>query len=839
MTLEDTLKEKQAQEEINTIVKDKMQSLKEEADQLQFIANLNKIRFEQEQAALINKIKLLNQIKELSTDDKVQLESSQAELAKIRVLEENRSKTAAKRVSDTEKEQKRVQQIKDLYFGLVKADEKRLGFGGKFKTQLEDIKKISQTISKEDARATLAAKLTESAAAMTAIAIQQAMAFNSLTADLNRATNTSGKYNDAIVNVAMSNSRFGITAADAQKATEALHNEFADFSSLSEQVETNLIQTTSQLEKAGISASTTAKFLDTASKSMGMGAEQAIKYEKELFAFAHANQISTKAINDGLSSTMPRLAAFGKQGPAIFKEMAFRSKALGVEMSKLLDVTEKFTTFEGAAEAAGELNSVLGGNYIDSLGLLKAASEDPIKAQDMLRDALQKTGKSFDQLSGQQRRMFAEMLGTDLDTAASFFKKTSLEAKEAADAEKTFNDAISSFVSIGDKFKTLLGKMAPVFQALASVIGFVADKLTILLDYPVVAWGIAVIGIILTLIGTVLLVGTAIAGFFLTMAAQAATVASALGISFFGIGASAVGAGSAIAVGGAEAAAGGAGFAAAGVETATGSAMAAGGLVAFTAAVTPLIPALLPLAGVLMALAAAFLAVSLPIALILLGVIGIVVAIAYLFKVLIDGGTASLTAAIAFGILAGSLYILAGALGTLGTVGSIGLAVLLALAGIMLVFGASFLLVGMGMQMAKEGFDAISDFEITKLENIRNIMSQMAEYMERVASATAAFSSAMINPLMMPIMAAAIAAPVATGLTDNMSSVTSAAAQAGSAEKPINVNLTIEMPITLDGKELDRKILNKIVQTTSNPNASNGSKSFGKTSDLNTKDRIT
>jgi len=839
MTLEDTLKEKQAQEEIARIVKEKQESLKEETEQAQFIANLNKIRFEQEESALLNKIKLLNQIKELTTDDKIQLESSLAELAKIRVQEENRIKSSVKMNELRQKEEKRVQQIKDLYFGLVKADEKRLGFGAKFKAQLEDIEKISKTISKEDARATLAAKLTEAGLLMLTVAFKQGKSFNNLTAELNKATNTSDKYNDAVRDIAMTNARLGVSAADAIRAITSLHNEFSEFSGMSKEVQTDLANTATKLEKAGIAADTTAKFLNMASKSMGMGAQEAAKYEKELVAFAHVNGISTKAINDGLASTMPRLAAFGKQGPAIFKDMAFRSKALGIEMDKLLDITERFTTFEGAAEAAGELNSVLGGNYVDSLGLLKAASEDPIKAQDMLRDALQKTGKSFDQLSGQQRRMFADILGTDINSAGAFFKKTSLEAKQAADAEKTFNDAVASFTPIGDKLTAILAKMAPVFQFVSAVIGTVVDVIADLLDYPIIAWGVGLVGIFLTIVGAVSSAGAVIGGFLLTMAAQAATVASALGISFGGIGASAAAAGTAIAAAGAEAELGGAGFAAAGAETEVGAAEAAAGLVGFTAAVTPLIPALLPIAAVLLALAAAFLAVSLPIALILAGVIGIVLAIGYLFKILIDGGTASLTAAVAFGILAASLYGLATALGTLGTIGSAGLFVLEALAGVMLLFGMSFLLVGQGIQMAKEGFDAITNFEITKLENIRNIMSQMADYMERVATAAAAFSLVMMNPLMMPIVAAAVAVPTASTLTNNISSATKTASEAGSSEKPINVNLTVEMPITLDGKELDRKIVNKIVHVSNNPNASNGSRAFGKTTDLKSKDDIT
>lgn len=818
MAIEDTLKQKQTEEEINKLIEERKASLKDEADQIQFQIELNKMKAEQEEKALQNQITLLQKKKELADEEKIQLADAQSALIKLRIEQDNRVKNAKKTLEGVEQENKKVKDLKALYFGIGENDKKRVGYTEKFKNNLNDVLKVSKSITKEEAINSLTKKLEEASLGAIAFLEKGVMSFNQTTAELNKLTNTSGKYNNAVRDITMTNARFGITSADAARAISSLHSEFSDFSNLSEQTQTNLAETTAQLDKAGISADTTARFMNTATKSMGMSAEQTAKFSKELVAFAHVNGISTKAINDGLSSVMPRLTAFGAKGPAIFKDMAFRSKELGIEMGKLLDITEQFTTFEGAAEAAGNLNSVLGGNYIDTLELLRASSEDPVKAQDMLRDSLQKTGKSFDQLSGQQRRMFASMLGMDLNTAGAFFKKTSLEAKQAADAEKTFNDAVASFIPIGEKLTLIGAKMAPVFQLVASVLGWVADAIVYILDNEIAAWLIGIIGGF-TLLGTAIFgVVIAFSIFAITILAQLSTIYTAFTGSAISAGASAAAAGTAIAAAGAEAAVGGAGFTAAGAEVAAGSTAAAGGIAGFVTIVTPFLPFLGAIALTILAIGAAFLMTGIGIAMVFVGIgvgIGLIVlAFAQLIDVLIKGGTNSLIAAAAFIVLSASLFILAKALAALGMVGSIGVAVLGALSLVMLVFGASFLMVGQGMEMAKEGFDAITNFEITKLENIRNIMKEMADHMQRMTNSATAFSLLMSNPLMLPVMTVLAAtkqtAEPATAAFGAASSSAAAIVAGNSGTKEIKI--VIDSPIMLDKNKVGQFVYKTVKQ---------------------------
>jgi hypothetical protein len=409
--------------------------------------------------------------------------------------------------------------------------------------------------------------------------------------------------------------------------------------------------------------------------------------------------------------------------------------------------------------------------------------------------------------------MFAEMLGTDLDTASSFFKKTSVEAKEAAKNEKEFNDAIASFASIGEKLTAVGAKLAPIFEFVATVVGGFVDIIVFLMDLPVIGFfmmaGAVILGLgtafgaislaVITFLGHMSLMLTAISG-----PTGALTMLSGTAVS------------TAATVGTAGTVIGGAGveIGAGGTAMAAGSTAAAGGFAGFIATLTPLLPFMAPIAAAIWAIAGAFIAAGLAVALILLGIIGVVLAITNLIKVLIDGGTASLTAAAAFLVISASIYVLAGALGALGTIGSIGVGVLAALSLVLLVIGASFLMVGEGMKNAEQGIKALNDFKISNLEKIRDVLSVMADHMQRLSSAALIFSTAMMNPMIMPLIAIAAATPAKTQ--------TAAISTAGSAsttlqkEQTITANLNIEVPVTFQGKELDRHIIKKVVQLNSN-----------------------
>ena len=138
-------------------------------------------------------------------------------------------------------------------------------------------------------------------------------------------------------------------------------------------------------------------------------------------------------------------------------------------MQKLLTMTDKFDTFEGAAAQAGKLNAALGTNAVNAMDLLMET--DPAARFEQIRDSILDSGLSFDTMSYYQRKFFAETLGLkdagelaavmrgDMDSLGAGVASTAQEYEEMASRAK-------DVASIKEKVLALLMRMIPVFMPL-------------------------------------------------------------------------------------------------------------------------------------------------------------------------------------------------------------------------------------------------------------------------------------------------------------------------------------------------------------------------------------
>ena len=119
-------------------------------------------------------------------------------------------------------------------------------------------------------------------------------------------------------------------------------------------------------------------------------------------ATAQALGLAPAQLSAQFAQMGPQLAKFGLEGGKTFKELARLSKITGMEMGKILAVTNKFDTFEGAATQAGQLNAALGGNFVNAMDLMMAT--DPAERFNMIRDSILDTGLTFDTMSYYQKQ---------------------------------------------------------------------------------------------------------------------------------------------------------------------------------------------------------------------------------------------------------------------------------------------------------------------------------------------------------------------------------------------------------------------------------------------------
>ena len=332
---------------------------------------------------------------------------------------------------------------------------------------------ITNILSPMNIMASLGSKIFESTVGM-------AIAQDSALANLNKSVGAMGQFNDAANEAFLASREFGVGYAEAAGAVQALHSSMADFTELSETAQKELTNFTAQMSQLGIESSTTAASLNIATKSLGLGVGEAQNMQKELFATAQAIGVAPKQLAEGFVSASPQLAAHGDKMIEVFKEMAGAAKATGIEMSALLQIAGQFDTFEGAAQAAGNLNAILGGDLLNSVELLAASEEERIR---MLIQSIQLSGKIWESMNKFERQAIASAAGiTDMNIANQMFNQSLsaydsqvTKSKQSAISQKKMNEAMKEFADIGQKVKAAVMSLAVSIRPLIELMRLVLE----------------------------------------------------------------------------------------------------------------------------------------------------------------------------------------------------------------------------------------------------------------------------------------------------------------------------------------------------------------------------
>jgi hypothetical protein len=215
---------------------------------------------------------------------------------------------------------------------------------------------------------------------------------------------------DQIKSLYQEMNQYGASVEDVTKAYGELATGFTDFTMIAGTQQKAIAETATTLERAyGIANGDFASGMQNATKMMGMTAGQAEGYQRELAATAEALGVPPAQLAAQFASMGPQFSKFGNQAGKAFKDLARISKITGMELEKVLAITNKFDTFEGAAEQAGQLNAALGGNFVNAMDLMMAT--DPAERFGMIRDAITSTGLSFDDMSYYQKQFYTNSLG--------------------------------------------------------------------------------------------------------------------------------------------------------------------------------------------------------------------------------------------------------------------------------------------------------------------------------------------------------------------------------------------------------------------------------------------
>ena len=257
----------------------------------------------------------------------------------------------------------------------------------------------------------------------------------------------------------------GISAQDAGKAFGGLYNSFVDFTEIGGAARADISRTVALLQEIGVSADTSGKILDTAMRSLGLHAKAAEKMLLEISSIAKATRQPFTKVAQDFATVAPKLTKYGDQMMKVFEGLEEQSKRTGLEMSKLIGVTEQFDTFEGAGRAVGRLNAILGGPYLNAIDMLNATDEERIE---ILQRLTEQSGIQFDELNRYEQMNIAKAMGTDVDTARRMFGASTAEFERQQMAQKELANMARESQTLIDQlkfaFQSALVGMRPIIE---------------------------------------------------------------------------------------------------------------------------------------------------------------------------------------------------------------------------------------------------------------------------------------------------------------------------------------------------------------------------------------
>lgn len=346
---------------------------------------------------------------------------------------------------------------------------------------------------------------------------------------------TTGQINLMTADMGRGLESYGLGYGDMAASMGTLYTSMSGFSTLNKDVQKDLAGSAARMNNLGVSVETTGKIFNDLTKSLKMSSGDAMKTSELIARTAIGIGVAPAKMAADFGASMSKLSVYGKQGIDVFIALERQSKALGVEMTSLLGIVgEQFDTFEGAAGAAGKLNAILGGDYLNSVEMLNATESERVE---MLRNSISMSGKNFDSMDKFEKKAIAASLGiSDLNEAQKMLgtisAKDSIEMQKQAASQEELETAQKASADTMKQLSLIMNELLVIAKPFADILKTVVTGFLELPDSAKTV--IFIIGAMITSFG---------------LLAKVVSTVKALGLAFTTAGAE-------VAVGGAEASVG-------------------------------------------------------------------------------------------------------------------------------------------------------------------------------------------------------------------------------------------------------------------------------------------
>ena len=344
------------------------------------------------------------------------------------------------------------------------------------------------------------------------------------------------------------------TRDEMAKTYQELFQNSAALREASEKDQESMTDMAKTLERRlGVAVGGTAMATQDMVYAFGLTSKEAEKMAGSIAVAAKGLKLdATKAMSD-FAAQANNLAKFGL--PDIenqFLRMAKVSQQTGISMDSMVSTMEKFTTFEGALNAASKMNAVFG-TTIDGLELMDVTMEEgPLKGFIKLKEQMEAGGIQMDKLNYAQMRSLKDSLGLtekqirslgkastadlqriaagtyDVDEAMSKLHKGQKDGETSAESQKKAQDDLAKAMqTVADAIMETKKWFDSLMASLGTLGTFLATGGAVMTGIGLLAGGIGMIGARLTAAA-----GAEGAGAFMkTMGAMGSKMTSLAGIA--------------------------------------------------------------------------------------------------------------------------------------------------------------------------------------------------------------------------------------------------------------------------------------------------------------------
>ena len=313
--------------------------------------------------------------------------------------------------------------------------------------------------------------------------MQMVFALDGAQASFNKTTGAAGKYNELIERNYQSSIEMGGSLEDVTGAIQELRNGYTDWSKMSEDQQSSLVNLGVAMNQMGVSQEQYAQSMENATQIMGMTNTEAQEFQGTMFGLAEHLDMDFSKVMQNLNQHMDSFAASGANAGKEFMAMQAIAKKTGIEMGVLLQMVEQYDTIAGSAAATAKLNAALGGQFLNASSMMTKSLSERVIA---IRGAIDASGKDFKSMTRQQRQYYANAIGiknvaaaTKMfgDMTAEEMSKVAREAEEAGMSIEEMMEKTKHSQTAGAKFNAMLASLAELAAPIVELIHMIANGL--------------------------------------------------------------------------------------------------------------------------------------------------------------------------------------------------------------------------------------------------------------------------------------------------------------------------------------------------------------------------